>query len=256
MHETGFRPFSDRTLLVWRVLVGLFLLATWEGLAAVYGDRWISRPTMVGLKLAGWMQERDLYLHFATTLTEVIAGLGIGGAGGSLLGLLLGRSVVLSLVFRPIIVGLYSVPLVTLAPVFILFFGLEMSPKIILVSLVVFFLLFFNTFSGAQSVDSDIVDCLKLMGANRVERLSKVIAPASMAWILAGLKVALPYSLVAAVTGEILSARSGIGLLLVRGYTKFDMAAVYAALLILICLGLLLSESFNRLERWLLRWRG
>jgi NitT/TauT family transport system permease protein len=255
MQETGARPFSDRTLLIWRVSVGLLLLASWEGLSTVYGERWISRPTMVGLRLAGWMQEEDLYFHLTTTLTEVIGGLAIGGTFGSLLGLLLGRSEVLSLILRPIIVGLYSVPLVTLAPVFILFFGLEMSPKIILVSLVVFFLLFFNTFSGAQSVDRDIVDSLKLMGANRIERLRKVIAPASMAWILAGFKVALPYSLVAAVTGEILSARSGIGLLLVRGYTRFDMAAVYAALLILICLGLLLSESFNRLERWLLRWR-
>lgn len=256
MQATDARPFTDRTLFVWRVSVGLLLLASWEATAAVYGDRWISRPTMVALKLAAWMQEGAFYVHLATTLTEVLGGLAIGGACGSLLGLLLGRSEVLSLIFRPIIVGLYSVPLVTLAPVLILFFGLEMSPKIILVSLVVFFLLFFNTFSGAQGVDEDIVASLKLMGANRIERLGKVIAPASMAWILAGFKVALPYSLVAAVTGEILSARSGIGLLLVRGYTKFDMAAVYAALLILIFLGLLLSGSFNRLERWLLRWRS
>lgn len=205
-------------------------------------------------KLASWAQE-DLFIHLATTLTEVVVGMGIGGACGSLLGLSLGRTRVLSVIVRPIIVGLYSVPLVTLAPVLILIFGLEMTPKIILVSLVVFFLLFFNTFSGAQAIDNDVLDSLRLMGASRTELFRKMVAPASMVWILAGFKIALPYALVAAVTGEMLSSRSGIGLLLVRGYAQFDMTAVYAALLILMCLGAGLSESFNRLEQWFLRWR-
>lgn len=252
--DTGRQPLSNRALLFYRMSVGVLLLALWEVAGMGHGEKWISRPSLMALKLASWLQG-DLHIHLATTLTEVLAGMAIGGACGSILGLSLGRTRVLSVILRPIIVGLYSVPLITLAPVIILIFGLEMSPKIILVSLVVFFLLFFNTFSGAQALDNDILDSLKLMGASRIELFRKMIAPAAMVWILAGFKIALPYALVAAVTGEMLSSRSGIGLLLVRGYAQFDMTAVYAALLILMGLGAGLSEGLNRIELWFLRWR-
>src|SRR6185312_10304640 len=177
MQDGSSTTFSARALLVWHISLGVFLLVAWELIAFIYDARWISRPSLVLRKLGTWIIQGDLHVHLTTTLTEVLAGLAIGGTGGAVLGLLLGRSALLAVIFRPIIVGLYSVPLITLAPVLLLFFGLEMSPKIILVSLVVFFLLFFNTFSGAQAVDGDIVDSLKLMGASGVERLGKVIAP-------------------------------------------------------------------------------
>ncbi len=114
---------------------------------------------------------------------------------------------------RPIIVAFYSVPLVALAPLFIMFFGLDMLPKIVLVTIVVFFLLFFNTFAGASPVDrrSDRAG-RSLMGSTRREIFKKVVAPACMAWIIGGIKTALPYALVAATTGEMLAARRGIGL--------------------------------------------
>src|SRR5208282_3836259 len=94
----------------------------------------------------------DLYIHVATTVTEVVVGLLIGAVFGILAGLWFGRSPLLAGVMRPIIVAFYSVPLIALTPLFIMFFGLGMLPKIILVAIVVFFLLFFNTFAGAQEV--------------------------------------------------------------------------------------------------------
>lgn len=240
--------------VAWQLALGACLLAAWEAFGLVHGDVWVSRPSLVAAKIAGWLAG-DLHVHLATTLVEVIAGLTIGGFGGAVVGLSLGRSTTLSTVLRPVVVALYSVPLITLVPLLILFFGLDMAPKIILVAIVVFFLLFFNTFSGAQSVDDDLVNALNVMGATGSERMRKAIAPAAMVWIVGGLKVALPYALVAAITGEMLAARSGIGLLLVRGYAQFDMTAVYAALLILTLLGIVLSEGLNRIERRLLRWR-
>ena len=230
------------------------MLVLWEAAGTLYGEQWISRPSLVAVRLVDWLGG-DLHVYVATTLIEVLSGVAIGGTSGALFGLLLGRSATLSVVLRPVIVGFYSVPLITLVPLLILFFGLEMAPKIILVSIVVFFLMFFNTFSGARSIDEDVVSGLTLMGANRGERFRKAVAPASMVWLIAGLRVSLPYALVAATTGEMLAARSGVGLLLVNGYAQFDMAAVYAALLILTVLGIALSEGLNLLERRLLRWR-
>ena len=156
---------------------------------------------------------------------------------------------------RPIVVAFYSVPLVALAPLFIMFFGLDMLPKIVLVGIVVFFLLFFNTFAGATSVDQELIAQIDLMGSNRRERFQKVVAPACSPWIIGGIKTAMPYALVAATTGEMLAARRGLGFLLSDAASQFDMTSLYAVLFILMLLGLAISEVTAWAERHLLRWR-
>src|SRR6202020_1083839 len=126
---------------------GVLLLAGWETIGRLYGSEWTSRPSLVAVRLASWLHG-SLYIHVATTLTEVVTGLMVGAAFGVVAGLLLGRA-----------------PLIALAPLFIMFFGLDMLPKIVLVTIVVFFLLFFNTFAGAASVDNDLIAQIELMGS-------------------------------------------------------------------------------------------
>jgi NitT/TauT family transport system permease protein len=205
--------------------------------------------------LATWFSG-EIYIHLWTTAVELIIGLLIGTVTGVLAGLLLGRAPYLADTLRPVIVAMYSVPLVSLAPLFIMFFGVEMMPKIVLVSLVVFFLLFFSTFSGADSVDKDLTASLELMGANRFEVFWKVVVPACMAWVMGGIKIALPYALVATITGEILSARAGLGYLLQQAAAQYDMTSMYAVLLVLMIVGLFISEAAVRVEHRLLKWRN
>ena len=240
--------------MAWQIAVGILLLAVWEVVGRTSGGTWTSRPTLIAVKLAVWLQG-PLYPNLATTLTEVLVGLVLGAALGVLAGLLLGRAPIAAGIMRPIVVAFYSVPLVALAPLFIMFFGLDMLPKIILVTLVVFFLLFFNTFAGATSVDDDLIAQVELMGSSARETFQKVVAPACMAWIIGGIKTALPYALVAATTGEMLAARRGVGFLLSDAASQFDMTSLYAALFILMLLGLVVSEAANWGERHLLRWR-
>jgi len=245
---------EGRIILAWQIGVGVVWLLVWEIAGAATGSIWISRPSLIGAQLLRWVRA-DLYVHVATTLTEMVVGLLFGVAGGILAGLWFGRSPVLAGVMRPIIVAFYSVPLIALTPLFIMFFGLDMEPKIILVAIVVFFLLFFNTFAGAQEVDADLIAAVDLMGSTTRERFQKVIAPACLVWIIGGIKVALPYALVAATTGEMLAARRGVGFLLSDAASQFDMTALYAALVLLMLLGLAVSEAAALLERHLLRWR-
>jgi NitT/TauT family transport system permease protein len=241
-------------ILLWQLLVGVLLLGAWEAIGRISGGAWTSRPTLIAAKLAVWLQG-SVYAHVATTVTEVIAGLIVGSACGVLAGLVLGRAPVAAAILRPVVVAFYSVPLVALAPLFIMFFGLDMLPKIVLVSLVVFFLLFFNTFSGASSVDRDLIAQVELMGSSRRELFQKVVAPACTVWIISGIRTALPYALVAATTGEMLAARRGLGFLISDAASQFDMASLYAALFILMLLGLVVAELATWSERHLLRWR-
>jgi len=237
-----------------QIAVGIALIALWEWAGAASGSAWVNRPSVIGARLLVW-SGGEIYPHLVTTIVEMLSGLVIGAVAGVLAGLLLGRTKFLSAVLRPIIVAFYSIPLVSLAPLFIMFFGVELLPKIVLVSIVVFFLLFFNTFSGVTGIDHDLVSSLELMGARRREVFLKVVLPASTAWILAGIKIALPYALVATITGEMLAARSGLGFVLNQASQQFDMTAIYAVLVILMIVGIIVSETAERLETWLLRWR-
>lgn len=240
-------------LLTWQIGLAVAMLALWEW--AGNGSQWFSQPSLIAARLATWFAG-PIYIHLWTTAAELVIGLTIGTATGVLAGLLLGRSPFLADTLRPVIVALYSVPLVSLAPLFIMFFGVEMMPKIVLVSLVVFFLLFFNTFAGVDGIDKDLIASLELMGANRFEVFRKVVAPACMAWVMAGIKIALPYALVATITGEILSARYGLGYLLQQSAQQYNMTSLYGILLLLMVIGVLISEAAVRVELRLLRWRN
>ena len=249
----AFRGLGDR-LVAQQFVLGLIMLAAWETTGWLWGSTWISRPSLVAEQIWNWLLT-DLHVHVLTTTAEMLMGLTIGAVCGVLIGLVLGRSGLLAIILRPLVVALYSVPMVALAPLFIMFFGVGLMPKVVLVSIVVFFLIFFNTFAGVTAVDRDLIAVLEMMGANRREQFRKVILPGCMTWIIGGVKVALPYALVAAVTGEMMATRSGLGSLISSAAARFDMTALYSALLVLMLMGLAVSEVATKLEHWLLRWR-
>jgi NitT/TauT family transport system permease protein len=235
--------------------LGLVILAGWELLGRTAGDTWVSRPLLIFARLQEWAAS-DLHVHLYTTLGEMLLGLAVGVPLGVSFGLYLGSAPTAATILRPIIVGFYSVPLLTLIPLFILWFGLGMQSKVMLIAIVVFFLLFFNTFAGVRGVDQDFVAGARLMGASRRELFQKVVMPGAVPWIITGLKIALPYALVSAVTGEMMAARAGVGFLVSRASMQYDMTGVYSALFLLMVLGVLISNSFNRFELWILRWRN
>jgi NitT/TauT family transport system permease protein len=237
-----------------RIAFVLVLLGLWQLYGALAGDQWTSRPTLVAVRI--WELARTgLAGHVAVTLSEILMGLAIGVPTGTLAGIVLGSTRVLSSLLRPVIVAANSVPIVALAPLLIMWFGLGMTPKVALVALVAFFLLFFNTYSGVTTIDRDMLDGLRLMGANERELLQKVVLPATMPWVLSGLRSALPYSLIAATVGEMMLARSGLGFLVTEFAGQYDMTGVYAALVVLMILGVIIAEIAARSEAWLLRWR-
>ncbi len=237
-----------------QVAVGLALLAAWELSGRYLGSTWTSQPSLIFARLFRLVYS-DVYWHIFITSTEIVVGLGIGAALGVAMGLLLGYSMVLGIVLRPIVVVLYNIPLVTLIPLFIFWLGFGILSKIVLIAISVFFIVFFNVFTGATQVDRDTLQSVQTMGATPREQFQKVVFPACIAWISAGMKISLPYALVAATTAEMLAAREGLGWMLSRSAAQFDMTGVYTVLFILMLMGMLVAEAAMRLESFLLRWR-
>ena len=243
-----------RRLHLFRLLFAVCVASAWEIAGRSGAGIWISRPSAIGARLWVWI-EGDLWIHLSTTLLEMLIGLAVGVPLGVLCGLLLGRAPVVSRILRPVIVSIYNIPMIALAPLLILCFGLDLMPKVVLVAIVTFFILFFATFSGSESIDPDWFTALGLMGANRREQFRKLVLPASAAWIASAMRLALPYALIDATMGEMLAARRGLGFLLTDAIAQVDMTGVYAALVILMGVGVTMVMLANKLERLCSTWR-
>lgn len=262
LHEAP--PFASG----WRL--ALIRLAVLAGVVALWqlasGDSktetvlvdkfWISRPSDILARLADWLVTGKLWLHLLVTLQEMVTGLVIGSLIGVATGFILGRSLTFARLFDPFIMAVYSIPKLALAPLFILWFGVGLQPKVVLVATVVFFLVFLNTYAGVRDVDQELLDMIRLMGAGPRDLVLKVVLPASSTWILTGLKQAVPNALIAAVVGEIMASNRGLGFLLINAQGQFDTAGVFAAILILMVMGLVINEGVNRAESYLLRWKA
>jgi sulfonate transport system permease protein len=257
MHEgpVGTRGFRLR-LMAARLAMLAAALAIWEFVGGRYVDPfWISRPSEVYARLATWTSTGTLWFQVSITLEEMLVGFLIGATIGVFAGFLLGRNENLSRLLDPFIMAIYSLPKVALAPLFILWFGIGLKPKIVLAAVVVFFLVFYNTYAGVRDVDPDLVNVVRLMGGSRLQILLFVVLPGSLVWIFTGLKIAVPYALIGAVIGEIMASNRGIGFLIESAAGQFDTAGVFAALVVLMIISVALNELLSRSERFLLRWK-
>ncbi|HEX3245924.1 MAG TPA: ABC transporter permease [Chloroflexota bacterium] len=239
-------------LVIWELISG----NTREGEWALVDKFWMSQPSDILARLVDWISKGTLWFHMAITLQEMATGFVIGSVGGVLIGFLLAQNMVLARIFDPFIIAFYSIPKLALAPLFILWFGIGLEPKIVLVSTVVFLLVFLNTYSGVKDVDQEVIDVFRLMGASQRDLFTKIVLPSASPWILTGLKLAVPYSLIGAVVGEIMASNKGLGYLLMHSQGQFDTAGLFAAIFVLMIMGLLINEVVNRAEEKLLRWKS
>src|SRR5262249_43146860 len=150
--------------------------------------------------------ENNLWAATAVTLQNTFFGFLSGVASGFVLGLLLGRSVRLSTIFQPFITAINSIPRIALAPIIVLAFGIGDMSKIVTSWIVVVFLVFFNTFEGARSIDEGYVNAARLLGASEWQITRTVVIPSAMAWLFACLTPGVSFALIGVIVGEFIGA--------------------------------------------------
>lgn len=240
-----------------RVSIVALVVAAWDIASRTLIDPlYVSRPTDVADKLWGWISSGEIVGHLVTTLQELVYGLVIGVVLGVVVALALGVSPTLAAVLGPFVTIAYSFPQLALTPLYILWFGVFLLPKVVLISVVVFFLMFFNTFEGVKNVEGGLVAALAVMGARRSDIFRIVILPASAVFLVTGLRHAVPFALRAAVFAEFLASVRGLGHLALVSGRAFDSAGVFAALTLLLVVGVVLNAGVNLLERKILPWQG
>jgi NitT/TauT family transport system permease protein len=247
---------GDIWLVPLQIGILVALLVLWQVSVSPRNLMFFSRPTLVGERLLELFVGGEIYRHIVVTMTEVLIGYVLGAALGLVLGFVLGRSRLLSKIFQPFIIGLYSIPKIALAPLFIVWFGLGMESKIAVVVLATFFLVFFNTYSGLLNVNEDLVQLARLMKASWAQTIWRVIVPASAGQIFIGLKTAVPYAVIGAVIGEYIGSDEGLGHFVLYSSQTFDAPSLFAGIVILVFLVFAVNVILSAIERRLLGWRN
>jgi len=249
------RPMRD-PIPLYRILFAAIILAIWQAASGrLMSPFWVSSPLEIGSTLLAWATSGILWTHLFVTFQETAAGFVIGASLAIALALLVGRSETARRVLDPFLTAIYGVPKVALAPLFIMWFGIGLMPKIVLAAVSVFFLVFFNTLSGIREVDRRLIEAITLMGGTYADIQRKVVLPAALPWIFTGLKLGLPYGFVGAVAAEMMASNQGIGFLTQDSAGQFNTAGVFAALFALMMVTASLNAGLGALERWLFRWR-
>lgn len=137
---------------------------------------------------------------------------------------------------QPYILGLYSIPKIALAPVFIVWLGLGMASKVAVVFVASFFLIFFNTYSGLVSINEELVRLARLMAASWLQVTMRVILPASADHVFLGLRTAVPYAVIGAVIGEYIGSNEGLGYFILYASQTYDASALFAGIIILVAI--------------------
>ena len=189
------------------------------------------------------------------TATEVAVAFLIAAPLAISSGFLLGERLHLAATFNPVVHLVLAVPQSIFLPVFILAFGIGDASKIVTSWIVVVFLVFFNTFEGARSVDRDQINAARLLGASRWQITRSVIIPSTMSWFFAALTPALSFSLIGVIVGEFIGAEHGLGRVIVEAEGRGDSTDMMLAMIVLMIVGIVLAAVVRRVQDYLLRWQ-
>jgi len=239
------------------VLVTLVVfIALWQAYVSIFNvpKQIMPDPISFASKFIQILSVDGFGAHIGITLYEIFVGFVIGCVLGLVFGYLLSKSVLLERLFTPYIVLVQIAPKISIAPLFVLWFGLEATSKIALVILVVFFPIMVNTIIGIRSVEKNMQDLLHILKANRWQRFMSVEIPYSLPSIMSGVKVSTTYAITGAVIGEMIGAKSGLGYLVIMGSETYDINLILTAVILLSVIGMALYLLCNYLERKLLSW--
>ncbi|MFB9262473.1 ABC transporter permease [Bradyrhizobium erythrophlei] len=280
---------SRLNTVAWQALICIVVLSIWQWgydlhakvpwlVPDLLDPYFISKPSMIfenfliqsclTSKLGAWngwlngdfakclaRNQNNLWAATGVTLQNTFFGFVTGVISGFVVGLILGRSDRLSAIFQPFITAVNSIPRIALAPIIVLAFGIGDMSKIVTSWIVVVFLVFFNTFEGARSIDEGFTNAARLLGASEWQITRTVVIPSTMAWVFASLTPAISFALIGVIVGEFIGAERGIGRLIIESEARGEASGMMVAVVVLMLVGVVLSAMIWRLQAYLLRWQ-
>jgi NitT/TauT family transport system permease protein len=236
----------------------LAVLAAWQGYyeSGLGEDILVKSPGDVWSAFTALIEAGSLWTDLSATMEATVVALVLGTLVGVVLGIGLALLPKVEAVVAPYLDALNAMPRIALAPVFIVYFGIGMAAKVALAFSLVVFIVLINTRAGVRNADPDVLQLSTVVGSTRRQTFTKVLLPVAVPSIFAGIRLGLIYSLLGVVGSEVIAAKDGLGQQVAASSATFDMATVYAVLLLLAVIAAILNAGSAKLERWLLRWQA
>jgi NitT/TauT family transport system permease protein len=248
---------NKRGIALGRLAVLVVILAAWQIIATykLVNPVLASSPRAVWDYLVESFSNGEMISNLIPTVEATLIAFGLASVCGIVIGLCFGVLPRVAKVFDPYITAINSLPRIALAPIFIIYFGINMSTKVALAFTIVIFVVLVNTYAGVISVDGDLRRLAVLYRLSKVQLFMKVLLPGAVPMIFAGLRLGITYAFLGVVTSELLAARNGLGLLVAQYANTFQMANVYGLILVLALLASIFTVGMTAIERHMLRWK-
>jgi NitT/TauT family transport system permease protein len=236
----------------WLFTIGLFVF--WEAVCRIFHiDRFIL-PTPSETFAAMFQYWRPLLRHSIVTLWTTVAGFALAVAFGIVLGVIVGWSRTIYRGLYPVMIGFNCIPKVAVVPILIMWFGIGEIPAILTAFLISFFPIVVNVATGLATMEPELEDVLRALGASKLDIMRKVGIPRTQPYLFGSLKVAITLAFVGTVVSETVGANAGLGYQIALAGSNFQMPLVFAALLLLAVEGIAMYAVFAYIEGYFTRW--
>lgn len=253
VRSAGGRPAS---IFAARAAFLAVILLAWQGAvdSGLANAAFISTPASVAKSLWHLFRDGEIFPDLGTTVLEIAIAFALSVVFGIASAVVLDRNDWLNRIVSPFLTAFNSMPRIALGPLFVLWFGIGIASKVVLAFSLGYFIMLLSTLGGLKNVDRDLLLMSRLFGASELRLFRHVRFPWALPGIFAGLKLTLIYCSAGAVIGEMIAAKSGLGVLLQSFSGRFDVAGVLALILIVALLVMALTSVMDLVERRLLEW--
>lgn len=237
-----------------RVASLILVLAIWQVFGAKIDQTLFTTPSAIGKAAVDMIASGELWNYLAPSLVVLLIGLSMAVVVGVLIGVLLARYWILDLALGVYITFLYSIPSVALVPLIVLWAGFETSAKVIILFLFAFFPMAINTYQGVKNVDPKLMEVGRSFRCSERQLWTNIVLPGALPFIITGLRLAIGRGLIGMVLADLYTAISGIGYLIVRTASTYEVDKMFVPIVTLGLLGVMLTAAVRFLETRAAPW--
>jgi ABC-type nitrate/sulfonate/bicarbonate transport system permease component len=238
----------------------VLLLVFWESIPLWFSlprgmALFFTTPSKVAASFYELLISGEIEKHFYVSALAFLAGLGLSIIVGLPLGLIIGRSPTIEALLDPYVTAFNATPRIVLLPLLILWFGIGISSKIVIVFAGAVFPLLINTYAGVKNVNRVLVNVVRSFGASEWQLMKIVVLPNSLPYIIAGLRLAIGRAILGVVVGEFFGSSQGLGYMIASAATNYKVDVVFVGVFIFMALSVILTLAVKRIESYLASWR-
>lgn len=247
---------KKRQLLIAYLVTILLIYALWYMLSLLLGSTLLPDPFLVLRQGISELDKGLFWSHVGLSLFRIIAGLFFGFIFAVPIGLFLGSNERFDRLFAPLIYLGYPIPKIVLMPIIFVLFGLGDIGKIVLITMIIFFQLLITTRDSARKISMEVIYSLKSLGGNRWHFYRHVVWPISLPGIFTSLRIGTGTAVAVLFFVESIATRKGLGFYIIDAWGRADYPTMFVGIIALSCIGIILYEVFDLLERKLCKWKN